>query len=164
MRARPATAVAAPLAAALAAFSLLTSLCACTPKSGQNLPQNRLDALVAQAIGDPSTCLLLADAKTGAVVYRYGDEQTCARPLPECDAQGVMNAKAALQFATRPGGRMQSCASVADGSRTVGWAEGRVQSATGRDLVYSAVMEGQNALPGHEINARLFDAFQKAGL
>jgi hypothetical protein len=25
-------------------------------------------------------------------------------------------------------------------------------------------MEGQNALPGHEMNARLFDAFQKAGL
>jgi hypothetical protein len=136
---------------------------ACTPRSGQGLPHSQLDTLVAQAIGDPSTCLLLADAKTGAVVYRYGDAFNCARALPQCDAPGTMNATAALQFATRPGGRMQSCPSTPDGSRSVGWAEGRVPS-TSRDLVYSAVMEGQNALPGHEINARLYDAFQKAGL
>jgi hypothetical protein len=58
---------------------------------------------------------------------------------------------------------MASCPSVPDGSRQVGWAEGRVQSAK-RGLVYSAVMEGERALPGHEINARLFDAFQRAGL
>ena len=45
----------------------------------------------------------------------------------------------------------------------VGWAEGKVASRT-RDLVYSAMMEGQTALPGHEMNARLYDAFQKAGL
>ena len=37
-------------------------------------------------------------------------------------------------------------------------------SVAGRNLVYSAVMEGQRTLPGREINARLYDAFQKAGL
>jgi hypothetical protein len=146
-----------------AAAALAALVAACTPPSGQNMPHSQLDTLVGQAIGDPNTCLILADAKTGVVVYRYGDEATCARALPECDAQGVMNAKAALQFATRVGGRMQSCPSVPDGSRTVGWAEGRVDSKT-RELIYSAVMEGQNALPGHEINARLYDAFEKAGL
>jgi hypothetical protein len=31
-------------------------------------------------------------------------------------------------------------------------------------MIYSAVMEGQRALPGHEMNARLFDAFEAAGL
>jgi hypothetical protein len=149
-------------ALALVAAAAAT-LAACTPPSGQGLPKGQLDTLVGQAIGDPSTCLLLADRATGKVVYQYGDDANCARPLPECDAAGVMNARAALRDATQPGGRMQSCPSVPDGSRTVGWAEGRVQSAK-RDLVYSAVMEGQNALPGHEINARLYDAFQKAGL
>jgi hypothetical protein len=45
----------------------------------------------------------------------------------------------------------------------VGWAEGRVKSAR-HDFIYSAVMEGQRALPGHEMAARLDDAFANAGL
>jgi hypothetical protein len=127
------------------------------------LATSQLDSQVAATIGDPTTCLLLADAKTGQVIYRYGADFNCTRTLPACDFSGVMNAKGAMQYATRPGGRMASCPSVPDGSRMVGWAEGRVQS-TKRDLTFSAVMEGERALPGHEINARLFDAFQKAGL
>jgi hypothetical protein len=145
------------------ALAAVAALAACAPKAAQGLHQSRLDSDVAAAIGDPSTCLLLADAKTHQVVYRYGDDFNCSRTLPMCDSQGVMNAKAALQYAAKPGGRMASCPSVPDGSRTVGWAEGRVASAK-RDLIYSAVMEGERALPGHEINARLYDAFQKAGL
>jgi hypothetical protein len=145
-------------------LALFATLVACTPKADQGLPATQLDNQIASAIGDPSTCLLLADAKTGEVVYRYGDDFNCSRTLPACDAPGVTNAKTALEFAAKPGGRMASCASVADGSRQVGWAEGRVQSVAGRNLTYSAVMEGERALPGHEINARLFDAFQKAGL
>jgi hypothetical protein len=135
-------------------------LWACAPAG---LHANRLDNAIGAAIGDPSTCLLLADAQTGKVVYQYGDAFNCGRLLPACDAPGSMNAHTALQFASRPGGRMASCPTSADGSRTVGWAEARVQSSK-RNLVYSAVMEGQRALPGHEMNARLYDAFQKAGL
>ena len=148
---------------ALAFVAIAAALCACTPPSGKNLHDNRLDNQIAAAIGDPTTCVLLADRATGKVVYRYGDDFNCSRGLPACDAAGLLNAKTALQFATRPGGRFASCNSLPDGSRQVGWAEGPVQS-TKRSLVYSAVMEGQRALPGHEINARLYDAFQKAGL
>jgi hypothetical protein len=140
------------------ALALVAALAACTPTADQGLHATQLDNQVAAAIGDPATCLLLADGKTGQVVYRYGEDFSCSRTLPACDAPGVTNAKTALQFAAKPGGRMASCASVADGSRQVGWAEGR------GNLTYSAVMEGERALPGHEINARLFDAFQKAGL
>ena len=149
----------APAAAALAVM-----LCACapTPPSGQGLPTT-LDNQIAAAIGDPTTCVLLADRVTGKVVYRYGDDFNCSRALPACDSAGSMNAKDGLKDASAPGGRMQSCPSLPDGSRMVGWAEGRVQS-TKRDLIFSAVMEGQRALPGHEMNARLYDAFQKAGL
>jgi hypothetical protein len=139
------------------------ALVACQPKSGQGLHASQLDTLIANAIGDPSTCVLLADAKTGQVVYRYGDDFNCVRSLPACDSPNSINAHTALQFASQPGGRMASCASLPDGSRTVGWAEGRVESSQ-RNLIFSAVMEGQRALPGHEMNARLFDAFQKAGL
>jgi hypothetical protein len=146
------------------ALALVATLVACTPKADQGLHASQLDNQIAAAIGDPATCLLLADAKTGQVVYRYGDAFNCSRTLPACDTPGAINAQTALQYAARSGGRMASCASVPDGSRQVGWAEGRVQSVAGRDLTYSAVMEGERALPGHEINARLFDAFQKAGL
>ena len=107
--------------------------------------------------------MLIADAATGKVLYRYGDDFNCARGLPACDAPGLINAKTALQFATRPGGRFASCNSLPDGSRQVGWAEGPVQSIASRSLVYSAVMEGQRALPGREMNARLYDAFRRRG-
>jgi hypothetical protein len=160
---RRALAIDAIVAGLTAAGVIATGLAACTPKAAQGLQTSQLDTYVSQAIGDPATCLLLADAATGKVVYRYGTDFNCTRTLPACDVAGAMNAKTALQYATRPGGRMASCPSVPDGSRTVGWAEGRVQSAK-RKLLFSAVMEGENALPGHEINARLFDAFQKAGL
>ena len=155
---------------ALAAVALAAALaiCGCKPSGGgliggAGLPTSQLDNQIAAAIGDPTTCVLLADAATGKVLYRYGDSFNCVRGLPACDAPGLTNARSALQYATRPGGHFASCNSLPDGSRTVGWAEGRVQS-TKRSLVYSAVMECQRALPGHEINARLYDAFQKAGL
>ncbi|MFI4975461.1 MAG: hypothetical protein ACHP84_13055 [Caulobacterales bacterium] len=140
-------------------------LCACTPTppSGRGLDKDALDAAIGRAIGDPTTCVLLADRVSGQVVYQYGDPFNCARPMPACDTAGTMNDKDALKTAARPGGRMVSCNSVPDGSRTVGWASGRVQSQK-RDLVYAAVMEGQRALPGQEMSARLDGAFSQAGL
>ena len=152
---------------ALASVAIAALLTACSPHgagtAGGGLPSTQLDNQIATAIGDPTTCVLLADAATGKVLYRYGDDFNCSRGLPACDAAGLINAKTALQFAARPGGRFASCNSLPDGSRTVGWAEGPVQS-TKHALIYSAVMEGQRALPGREMNARLYDAFQKAGL
>jgi hypothetical protein len=153
---------------ALAVLAIAASLAGCTnPASpggvGPGLPSSQLDAQIAAAVGDPTTCVLIADAATGKVLYRYGDDFNCTRGLPACDQPGLINAKSALASASRPGGRFASCASLPDGSRRVGWAEARIQS-TRRNLIYSAVIEGQRALPGHEINARLYDAFQKAGL
>ena len=131
--------------------------------AGGRLPGGALDQAIGQAIGDPSTCVLLADKVSGKVLYRYGESFNCLRGVPACDRPGFLNATQALALAATPGGRGASCPSTADGSRTVGWAEGVV--AGKRDgLVYSAVMEGQTALPGHEMASRLDDAFQNAGL
>jgi hypothetical protein len=141
---------------------ILLGLAACGPREPR-LPNDALDQAVGQAIGDPDTCLLIVDRKTGKTVYSYNDGFNCVRGLPACDRPGFLSAKQALQFATLPDGRKASCNSVPDGSRTVGWAEGRVQSAKG-DFIYSAMMEGQQALPGQEISARLDDAFSNAGL
>jgi hypothetical protein len=127
------------------------------------LPTAALDQAIAQGIGDPNTCVLLADPATGKVLYRYGDEFNCLRGLPACDRPGYLTATQALKLGQAPGGRQTSCNSIPDGSRTVGWAEGTTTSAK-HPLLYSAVMEGQTALPGREISARLADAFAGLGL
>jgi hypothetical protein len=141
------------------------ALVGCVPGKGGDagLPSVALDHAIADAVGDPDTCVLLADAATGRVVYRYGQPFNCERGVQACDRPGAMSAIQALAFAGQPGGREVSCPSNADGSRMAGWAAGRAASAK-RKLFYSALMEGQTALPGHEIAARLDGAFRRAGL
>lgn len=60
-------------------------------------------------------------------------------------------------------GKTGTCSSQADGSRNVGWWVGRLNSPE-RDLVFAVSMEGQNALPGRELQIRLKSAFAQAGL
>ena len=60
-------------------------------------------------------------------------------------------------------GKTGTCSSTADGSRSVGWWVGRLYSPD-RDLVFAVSMEGQNALPGRELQIRLKSAFAKVGL
>lgn len=127
------------------------------------LPSSALDQGIGAGIGDPTTCVLIADKATGKVLYQYGELFNCVRGLPACDRPGVLSARQSLAFANLPNGRETSCASVPDGSRMVGWAEGLVGPKS-PNLAYSAVMEGQKALPGHEMAARLAEAFQNAGL
>ena len=122
----------------------------------------QLEHFIGDAIGDPSTCVLIADRTTGKVTYQYGQLFNCVRGLPACDRPGYLTARQALSLAGGAG-RGASCNTAPDGSRTVGWAEGPVGGHS-PNLVYSAVMEGQKALPGHEMAARLADAFQFAGL
>ena len=150
----------------LSAAALLMAGCSKPAAGGGDpagLPTVALDQAIGRAIGDPSTCLLLADRATGKVLYRYGESFNCVRGVPACDRPGYLSATQALSLAVTPGGRGASCPSVADGSRTVGWAEGVAAGRRG-PLIYSAVMEGQTALPGHEMASRLEEAFQKAGL
>ncbi|MBS0409873.1 MAG: hypothetical protein JSR86_08160 [Proteobacteria bacterium] len=157
-----------------AAIALALLLAACSkaptatsggaPSAGADkLPADALDDAVGRAIGDPTTCLLIARASDHKVLYRYGDGFNCARGLPACDRPGVISAEGALALVT-PEGRFKSCNSTAAGDRTVAWAEAPVKSAHGRQLVYSAMMEGQRTLPGIEMSARLDEAFANVGL
>jgi hypothetical protein len=144
------------------ALALVLALAACAP-TGPRLPKDALDRSIGATIGDPTTCVLIVDRTTSKTVYSYNGGFNCQRGLPACDRPGFLSAKQALALATAPGGRDASCNSVPDGSRTVGWAEGRVKSAR-HDFIYSAVMEGQRALPGQEMASRLDDDFANAGL
>src|SRR5436190_24217014 len=89
---RPPEAVvrAGAMAGLWAALALVPAACAPTPPSGRGLDKDALDEAIAQAIGDPDTCVLLADRATRAVVYRYGEHMTCARSLPACDRAGAL--------------------------------------------------------------------------
>ena len=40
---------------------------------GSGLPTAQLDNQIAASVGDPTTCVLIADAASGKVLYRYGD-------------------------------------------------------------------------------------------
>jgi hypothetical protein len=144
------------------ALGLSVYLAACGPKA-PTLPTGVLTAQIETSIGDPNTCVLVVDRTTGKTVYVYNDGFDCVRGLPACDRPGFLSARQALAFAVLPGGRETSCNSVSDGSRTVGWAEGKVPS-TKHDFIYSAVMEGERALPGHEMSARLEENFANVGL
>ena len=126
-----------------------------------------LNDAVGKAIGDPSTCVLLLD-HSGKTLWRYGTHMTCARDLPTCGKPGETMTIDDLAKAAAKGDEIAiSCPSTPDGLRSVGWASGPVQSAPKAHhppLVFAAVMEGERALPGREITARLNEAFSNAGL
>ena len=60
-------------------------------------------------------------------------------------------------------GRAGSCPSTADGTRSVAWWIGRLQSPS-RDLVFAARVEAADAPPGGEVEQRMKDIFADAGL
>ena len=134
------------------------ALAACEPTGPASLVStDALDHAIGDVIGDPTTCVIIAERAPRKVIYTYGDRFNCIRGLPTCDRPGVSSARSAVAFADSVDGRGASCPSNADGSRRVGWAEGRITSRRG-DWIYSAVIEGENALPGREMSARLAQA------
>jgi hypothetical protein len=149
----------------LASCLAVLTLCACSPGAPKGVDKDELDAAVSRAIGDPASCLLIAEQATGKLVYRYNTHTACARSLPSCDPAtpgGAQTLDALLKATLKDGQpRTLSCSSTADASRGVGWAAGPIP---GKGLVYAAMMEGQRAFPGRMMAERLSRAFTSAGL
>lgn len=147
-------------AAALAA--LLLGIAACAPGAPQGTDKASLDEAVSRAVGDPNTCVMIAERDGGKVVYRYNTATTCARTLPACDGPATRTLKDLLEQTAADGqARHLSCNTAADGSRGVSWSAGPIP---GRPLVYAAVMEGNRVFPGLMMTDRLSRAWTKAGL
>lgn len=145
----------------LGALAALT-LSACAPDAPPGVEKADLDDAVSRAIGDPNTCVLIAEHGGGDVVYRYNTATICARSHPACDGPGTTTVGDRAEAAATRGEAVQlSCNTTADASRGVGWASGPIP---GKDLVYAAVMEGDRALPGRIMADRLGSAFERAGL
>jgi hypothetical protein len=141
------------------------TLGACAPKLPDGVDEARLSEAVGRAIGGPNTCVLIAD-KAGKVVWKAGGYITCARNLPTCQG-ATATAQTVLEGATGKPSRFISCPTGTGGVNTVGWAMGPVPTGEGRPdrgLSYVAVMEGERALPGREVQERVERAFKRAGL
>lgn len=148
--------------AAVLILSAAAALAACAPSAPEGVDEAVLDRAIGNRIGDPSTCVLVARADTGDVVYRYGTAVVCGRAYPGCRGEGVRTTQDLLDaYLETPESVAISCPTAADGSRSVGWAAGPV---AGRPLVFAAVMEGQRALPGMVMTDRLAGAFSEAGM
>jgi len=145
---------------------ILLALGACSPGAPKGVDKETLDAAVSRAIGDPATCLLIAEQGSGKLVYRYNSRIACDRSLPACAAPGAGKPQQTINQllkATLKDGqdRTLSCSSTVDASRGVGWASGPIP---GKGLIYAAMMEGDRAFPGRMMADRLARAFKDAGL
>lgn len=122
--------------------------------------RDELDAAISKAVGDPNTCVLIAEAKSGRVNYRYNSATACANEWPACDKAGKRKLKDLLDETVKDRQpRTLSCNTMADGSRGVGWSSGPI---AGTGLVYAAMMEGDRVFPGRMMSDRLETAFRRA--
>jgi hypothetical protein len=144
------------LAAALA-------LTACGPQAPKGISHDLLETAVNDAIGDPNTCVLIGDAKSGRVVYQFGSHVTCGKAWPSCDGGADRTTDTLLKSTVRGGPAVRaSCRSNTDGSRGVGWAAGSIGGHP--EFAYAAAMEGKSTPPGVIIADKLERAFKAAGL
>ena len=151
----------------LAASSLIAlMLAACSPDAPKGVDQTALDDAISKAIGDPGTCVLIADRDSGRTVYRYNTHTACGRDLPSCEGEGTRTTAGLLKLTLADGQpRTFSCNTAADASRGVGWASGVLpRKGQHGPLAYAAMMEGDRAFPGRIMADRLGRAFTKAGL
>lgn len=124
-----------PVLVPLAALAALAA--ACAPPLPSGVDSNRLQNAVGDAVGDPNTCVLIAEAGTGRIVWRYGSSRSCGTAWPACSGTEVRSVEQLMKTAGREGAEIwASCPSNADRSRTVAWAAGPVPGRP--ELVFTA--------------------------
>jgi hypothetical protein len=149
----------------LAFAALILGVAGCAPKLPEGVDADALSGAIGRAIGSPSTCVIVSDA-AGKMVWRGGGYITCSRNLPSCEGGATTSADKVLKASLGKPARFLSCPSATGGANSVGWATGPVPASEGKassGLRYVAVMEGERALPGREIQDRVEGAFAKAG-
>lgn len=147
--------------AALPAILLVLALAACAPKAPKGVDKGVLDEAISKAVGDPNTCVLIAEAGSGKVVYQYNSVGACRADWPACQGAALRSAHDLVEATAKaPATVAASCPSV-DPSRIVAWAAG---PAPRSGLVYATVMEGPRAFPGRMVADRVERAFRRSGL
>jgi hypothetical protein len=145
----------------LAILGALVALSACSPASMKGVDTQALDDGVSRAIGDPNTCVLVAEAGSGKVLHQYNTHAACRAKWPSCEGAELRNAGDVVRLTAKDGRvRTLSCNTQSDASRGVAWSAGPI---AGRPLVYVAVMEGDRAFPGLMIAEKMQSVFKKVG-
>ena len=148
------------LAASLAFVAL--ALAACAPGAPKGVAKDKLDEAVSDAIGDPATCVMMAEAGSGKVLYRYNTATVCDRVLPSCEGAGQRKLKDLLAQVAKDGQRREeSCNTTADASRGVSWLAAPIGR---KGVVYAAVMEGTRTFPARMMSDRLEPRLHDLGL
>jgi hypothetical protein len=151
------------LAPPLALLAALALAAGCAPSLPKGVDPVALEAAIDDAVGDPNTCVLIGQAQTGRLVWRYGTHGVCGKVWPACNGTEARTVEGLLKTAGREGAEIwASCPSNADQSRTVAWAAGPAPGRPG--LVFTAVMEGPNTPPGVVLGDKLRTAFERGGL
>ncbi|HEY9219895.1 MAG TPA: hypothetical protein VIO94_17745, partial [Phenylobacterium sp.] len=88
--------------ARLSLVLLIAALAACSPKGPAGVDKSALDAEIGEAVGDPATCVLIADAK-GEQVYRFGTHAGCGRKLPACQGEALRSTEDLLAEVAKAG-------------------------------------------------------------
>jgi hypothetical protein len=146
--------------AALAVLGL--ALAACSPGAPKGVDKDKLDAAVSDAIGDPASCLMIAERGSGRIVYRYNTATVCDRALPSCEGPGARKVKDLAELVAKDGRpRKLSCLTTADASRGVSWAAAPLPA---KGYVYAAVMEGTRTFPGMMMADRIEPRLHDLGL
>ena len=84
------------------------ALAACSPQAPKGVVKEDLDDAVSRAIGDPNSCLMIAEAATGKVVYRYNTHTACANTWPACEGAGTRTVAELLTLTVKDR-RISSC-------------------------------------------------------
>ena len=151
------------LAPPLALLAALALAAGCAPSLPKGVDPVALEAAIDDAVGDPNTCVLIGQAQTGRLVWRYGTHGVCGKVWPACNGTEARTVEGLLKTAGREGAEIwASCPSNADRSRTVAWAAGPVPGRA--DLVFTAVMEGASTPPGIVLGDKLRAALKRGGL
>lgn len=151
------------LAPPFALAGVLALAAGCAPSLPKGVDPVALEAAIDNAVGDPNTCVLIGQARTGRLAWRYGSHVTCGKVWPACNGTEARTVEGLLKTAGREGAEIQaSCPSNPDRSRTVAWAAGPVPGRA--DLVFTAVMEGSKTPPGVVVGDKLRSALKRGGL
>jgi beta-lactamase class D len=93
---------------AVGALVLLSLLSACSGPGGKGaapkINSDTLDAAIDNQLGGLETCVALADASSGHIVYQYGHADVCDAPLPPCGTFEIAGGLIGLEQGVVPPG------------------------------------------------------------
>ena len=143
---------------------LTLALIGCGAKAPKGIKAADLDDAIGNAIGDPTTCVIIVKKGSGEKVYQYGSNLNCSSQIPVCNVPGQTTVKDLARRAAAGEEKTSSCA-IPGGEGGVGYVIGPVPATKTehQGLAYVASLNGKRYLPGIEISARMDGAFKQAG-